>query len=176
MASNDALLRQVKLLDKLYDAESMMMMTQAVAKGYVVLLACLEQGQMPNSSSNKKNKSQKDVSLAFMALVQGNVLDTCFGIRGNSASSRQRGDETPATRAVREAKQMLEDCASTDSFRVCAVDAYCEAFRAIVTYRTKYEKLNCITRCFKAKKLQVVCEKQLRQAFESLAKAIAEQL
>ena len=171
MASRDALLTESQTLDKLYDAESMMMVTQSVAKGFVVLLAGTEPADRSASiKKSGKKKEERDISLAFMALVQGNVLDACFGVE--NASRRQN---TPASRASKEAKQMIEVSATTDKFRSLAVSTYYDAFKVVAEYRTNYDKLNCITRCFKAKKLAKVCETDLRQAFLGLAKAISEQ-
>lgn len=171
--SNQALLTESQVLRKLYDAEAMMAIPPSVGKGFIVLLSGgTDHGTTGKKSPNTKQAPQqeKDVSLAFMALVQGNVLDTCFGVV-NAA----RREDTPATRASREAKQLLEESATTDRFRVCAVEAYHEAFNAVVDYRTEDEKLNCITRCFRAKKLRDTCEKNLRESFLGLAKAVTEQ-
>lgn len=160
MSSADALLQESQTLNKLYDAECMMSISESIAHGYLVLLGGADDG-----------KPDKDVSLAFMALAHGNVLDACFGVEHAS-----RREDTPATRAAREAKQILEECGSTsDSFQVGAVEAYAEAFRAVIEYRRKYDRLNCITRCFRAKKLRVKCETKLRESFLGLAKALAEQ-
>lgn len=172
MTSRDALLTQSQSLDKLYDAESMMNVNLSIAKGFVVLLSGTEPRD-PSSKgkkSKKKKKNTKDISLAFMALVQGNVMDTCFGVENAS-----RREDTPATRAAKAAKEIIELCATTEKFRSLAVSTYHEAFKVVVEYRTKYEKLNCITRCFKAKKLAIVCEVDLRECFLKLAKAVSEQ-
>jgi len=139
-----------------------MAISGTVAHGYLVLLG--------GANNGKPNDPEKDISLAFMAIAHGNVLDACFGVEHAS-----RRENTPATRAVREAKQIMEDCGASDSFRVGAVEAYATAFRAVIDYRRKYDRLNCITRCFRAKKLRVKCETRLRDSFLGLAKALAEQ-
>eukprot|EP00934_Nitzschia_sp_Nitz4_P003976 Nitzschia sp. Nitz4//scaffold182_size44100//34188//34688//NITZ4_007259-RA/size44100-processed-gene-0.44-mRNA-1//1//CDS//3329539580//3966//frame0 len=164
MSSSDALLRENKLLGKLYDAEALMSVDASVANGFVVLLTSPGQNTATGTSDQPR-----DVSLAFMALVQGNVLEACFGVLHPS-----RREDTPASRSSREGKELLEECDSTDTFRQCAVDAYRTAFLAVVNYRTKYDRLNCLTRCFRAKKLQRQCETELHEAFLNLAKAIAE--
>jgi hypothetical protein len=164
MTSADGLLQETQTLQKLYDAECMMSINETIAQGYLVLLG--------GADSGKANGDQpKDISLAFMALAHGNVLDACFGVH-----TVGRREETPATRAAREAKQTIEECGgASDSFRVGAVEAYTEAFVAVIEYRKKYDRLNCITRCFRANKLRVSCETKLRESFLNLAKALAEQ-
>jgi hypothetical protein len=165
MSSADALLQENRTIQKLYDAECMMSISESVAQGYLVLL-----GGADCQQQTAAGDQPKDISLSFMALAHGNVLDACFGVQ----TTRQRED-TPATRAAREAKQLIEECGDSDSFRARAVEAYTEAFQAVIEYRRKYDRLNCITRCFRAKKLRVSCETKLRESFLNLAKALAEQ-
>lgn len=162
MTSTDALLQESRTLQKLYDAECMMSISYSIAHGYLVLLGGVEE--------SPKGATPKDISLAFMALAHGNVLDACFGVENAS-----RREDTPATRAARQAKDLLEEYGSSDSFRAAAVQAYSNAFQAVIAYRQKHDKLNCITRCFRAKALRLKCERELRESFLNLAKSIGEQ-
>jgi hypothetical protein len=163
MATNkDPLLKASDVLDKLYDPDSMMSIKQSIADGYMVLLG-------GGRSKKKKDSVKGDVSLAFMALTQGNVLDACFGVVNPS-----RRDDTPAYRAAREGKELLDECATTDKFRHAAVGAYYGAFQLIVDYRGEMNRLNCITRCFRAKKIRKKTERNLVAAFSELAKAVGE--
>jgi hypothetical protein len=157
MSSSDALLKETHVIGKLYDAESMMSINEPIANGFVVLLGGAEQTKA------------SDVSLAFLALTSGNVLDACLGVAHPS-----RREDTPATRAARDGKELLGSCATTEKFRHTAVEAYCNAFRVIVSYRDEYDQLNCITRCFRAKKIRKRTERNLRETFLKLAKAVAE--
>lgn len=171
MTATDALLLQEsQTLEKLYDAECIMSISATVAQGYLVLLGGVEEPGKTPATATATATANNEVSLAFMALAHGNVLDACFGVQ--NASRRQ---DTPAFRAAREAKQMIEEHGTSDTFRLVAVQAYANAFRAVIAYRNKYDKLNCITRCFRTKKLQAKCEKDLREAFWKLAKSVAEQ-
>ncbi len=162
MTSTDALLQESTTLGKLYDAECIMSISESVAHGYLVLLGGLDQ--------SGKAQAEKDFSLAFMALVQGNVLDACFGVQNAT-----RRDDTLGTRAAREAKELIEEYGASESFRVAAVQAYANAFRAVIVYHHKCDKLNCITRCFRTKRLRVKCEKDLRESFLNLARSLADQ-
>lgn len=162
MTSTDALLQESRTLQKLYDAECIMSISQSVAQGYLVLLGGVDE--------SPKGSGPKDISLAFMALAHGNVLDACFGVQNAS-----RREETPASRASRQAKELIDEYGTSDSFRAAAVQAYSDAFRAVITYRQKYDRLNCITRCFQAKSLRLKCERELRESFLNLAKSIGEQ-
>ena len=109
------------------------------------------------------------MSLSFMALTQGNVLDACFGVVNPS-----KRDDTPAYRSAREAKELLDECATTDKFRQVAVETYRDAFEVIVEHRVQMSRLNCITRCFKTKKIRKKTERNLAATFSDLAKAVGE--
>lgn len=179
MSAGDRLLpSQEKVFAQLYDADCMLAIDGSVANGYVVLLNN-GASSSPKSKGTKGNKKQKkskgtdrsDNALAFMALTSGNVLDACFGVANPSA---RRREETPATRKAQAAKTMLDECATTDSFRSTAVEAYCDAFKVITVHDKEMRKLNCITRCFLARKVRRQTEANLRSAFSNLAKAVAE--
>jgi hypothetical protein len=164
MSTNkDPLLKASDVLDKLYDPDSMMSLKPSITDGYLVLLGG------GRAKKKKKGSGKKDVSLEFMALTQGNVLEACFGVVNPS-----RKDDTPAYRAAREAKELLDECATTDKIRRTAVGAYCDAFQLIVDYRGEMDRLNCITKCFRAKKIRKKTERNLVAAFSELAKAVGE--
>jgi hypothetical protein len=163
-SSKDALLEENKLIGKLYDSESMLAINRSVANGFVVLLGGIE------DAKKSKRKKVAETSLGFLALTQGNVLDACFGVVNPS-----RREDTPASRSTREGKEILDEAALvSDPIRGIAVEAYCEAFQVTINYKDKMGRLNCITRCFKSKKIRFKAEKSLRAAFVDLAEAIAE--
>jgi hypothetical protein len=161
MSSSDALLKESQVLRKLYDTESMMLIKKGIASGFVVLLG-------GHGDSNKTRKDA-DYGLAFMALTQGNVLDACFGVVNPS-----RREDTPATRSTNEAKALIDGCATSDSFRVAAVKAYRDAFQVVLNHREQMGRLNCITKCFRTKKIRKKTEQDLRESFLGLAKSIGE--
>jgi hypothetical protein len=165
-SSKDALLKRNKVIGKLYDSESMLAINLSVASGFVILLGGVEVAKGKKSH----RKKDADISLGFLALTQGNVLDACFGVVNPS-----RREDTPATRSAREGKELLDDAALvSDSIRGIAVEAYCEAFRVSMHYSEKMGRLNCISRCFKSKKIRCKAEKSLRAALIGLAEAIAD--
>jgi hypothetical protein len=173
MSSTDRLISREQMSDKLYDAESMMQIKITVANGYVVLLN--DGAASPKSNGKKKKKSPKnkkkkdETSLAFIALTSGNVLDACFGVAQTS-----RREDTPATRKAQVAKDLLDGCATTDSFRDLAVETYYNAFKIIIDHHEQMSKLNCFTRCFKANKIRNATKERLAAAFSRLVKAVEE--
>eukprot|EP00980_Cylindrotheca_fusiformis_P024518 scaffold11979_cov130-Cylindrotheca_fusiformis.AAC.6 len=101
MPSNELLLNENEILNKLYDPDCMMAIELSVARGYIALLGGLDH-------------ENADLSLSFMSLTQGNVIDACFGVV--DASIRRR-ETTPATRSATAAKQLLDECAAnSDDF------------------------------------------------------------
>jgi len=160
MTSADRLLEKKDLHSKLYDVSSMMEVKRSVAEGFVILL---------NGGSTSRNASDEneELPLAFMALTSGNVIDACFGVENPS-----RRDDTPARRRARDAKALIDDRDTTDSFRQIAVNAYCEGFKAVINYNERMNKLNCFTKCFRSKKIREDHEQKVRQAFSSLVTAL----
>jgi len=165
MTSADHLLRKTKL----YDVESMMNLEKSVANGFVILL----KGGEPSRGSKKKKSEKKNDNgsdaLAFLALTSGNVIDACFGVINPNIRK-----ESPARRSAQEAKVLLEECDTTDSFRQTAVDAYGDAFEVIITYNDRMNKLNCLTRCFRSREIRRQTEEKIHTAFASLLKAVEE--
>lgn len=144
----------------------MMEIKESVANGFVVLL----KGGAPSPKSSSKKKKETDgLPLAFMSLTSGNVIDACFGVENSS-----RRDDTPARRSAQEAKTLLEECDTADSFRQTAVSAYWEAFEVVINYNERMNKLNCFTRCFRSKKIRRETEEEIRIAFSSLVTAVGE--
>jgi len=162
MTSSDRLLTRTNLHSKLYDAESMLDVDQSVANGFVVLL-----NGGPATQSSDPNTEDENLPLAFMSLTSGNVIETCFGVVNPSL----RGD-TPARRSAREAKELLDENDTTDSFRQIAVGAYCEAFKAVIDYNDQIDKLNCVAKCVRSKAVRTESEAKIRSAFDPLIVAI----
>ena len=162
MPSKDALLPDhSSVLGRLYDPEAMLSIKPAVAQGFISLLGDAQDSQ------GKKARKQADLSLSFLALTEGNVLEACHGVVNAS-----RRENTSATRAVRAGKDLLGDIAlANDSFPRIAVEAYCEAFHVVVNYDEDLRNLNCITRCFRKKSITKKAEKSLRSAFVKIAEA-----
>ena len=161
MTSSDRLLKKENLHNKLYDVDSMLEMKKSAANGYIVLLN--------GGPASQKSNEDEGLSLAFMSLTSGNVLDACFGVVNPSLR-----DDTPARRSAREAKILINDHDSADSFRKVAVRAYCEAFKTVIRYNEKMDKMNCFIKCFRSKKVRSEAVEEIQAAFHSLVVAIGD--
>lgn len=171
MSSSDNLLGKAKIHAKLYDMDALMGIKSSEANGYVILLKGRPPSPKNKSTNEKKSKKEEDDGspLAFMSLTSGNVIDACFGVVNPS-----RKDATPARSSARAAKMLLEECDTTDAFREIAVSAYCKAFEVAIRHSKEMGKLNCITRCFRASKIERQTQKDIKAAFVSLVKAVEE--
>jgi hypothetical protein len=175
MSSSDSPLiaqEETTMADKLYDAECMMQIQSTVANGYVVLL---NNGvPSPKNNGKKKKKSPKkknsDPSLAFMAVTSGNVLDACFGVENAS----QREPNSTARRKAQAAKDLIDQCATSESFCELAVKTYCNAFKIVKEHDEQMRSLNCCTKCLKASSIRKDTEQKLTANFSRLAKAVSE--
>mmetsp|Transcript_5164 Transcript_5164/g.7857 ORF Transcript_5164/g.7857 Transcript_5164/m.7857 type:complete len:199 (-) Transcript_5164:1386-1982(-) len=175
----------------LYDAEATLDVNRDIALGFVVLLS----GGVFNQSSTLENKGRRwskgrknsspvelvpntdqpievdenNLMLAFMALIDGNVVDACFGV-----PQQRRDTSKPAFRRVQEAKALLSTAADTsDSIHSLAVETYHRAFLIVIDYNDQMDKANCCTRCSKQKKIHRNAKNALKDAFDQLQEAIA---
>ncbi len=165
MSSADRLLTSINLHAKLYDADSLLLVDRSVASGYVVLL-----NGGPASTSEQPtdpNTQDENLPLAFMSLTSGNVIDTCFGV----VNPNLRGD-SPSRRNAKEAKDILSENDTTDSFQRIAVGAYCEAFKAVIDYNEKLGKMNIFEKCFRSKEIRKEFEGKIKFAFDPLVATI----
>ena len=186
MTSSDPLLttRKEQLHAKLYDVECMMAIKESVCNGYVVLLKGRPLSPANNTNTESHEKSKKKINnnnnnddenddsdaLAFLALTSGNVIDACFGVANTRSTS-----STPTSRSVNDAKTLLEEnCLKTDTFRRTAIAAYCDAFQVTIVHHEKIRKLNCLTRCFRSRKIQRQTGTNIKTAFIPLIMALEE--
>jgi hypothetical protein len=182
MSAQERLLKDSPTLEKLYDAECVLEIEPAIARGFIVLLGGASERRSSSSSggkatgannnnNNNNNNNEADLNLAFLAITQGNVVDACFGV----PISGSRKDNSPASAKAKTGKELIDDAAiSSDPVRQIAVNKYREAFREAIACENKIRNLNCFVRCFRYKKLRGKSEKKLHDIFSELAKAIDE--
>jgi hypothetical protein len=154
-----------------YDPDSILHIISSVARGYVIILA----GGIPTERAlDRKGRIIKDgnsaatektdaIVLGFLALTEGNVIDTCFGV---SLTNNIKG--SLGMKHVQEIKDVLVASADADdSIRNLAVLTYRGGFEIILEYQEKLRELNCFTRCFQYRRV-------VRDAREALEMAFAE--
>lgn len=169
---------------RLYDPELLLDLDPEIASGYIVLMGgypARKKGRKSSSCGNSEEsglletQSQKldqgAINLAFLALTEGNVLDACFGSKG-----QVNADVAPTSRAgkhANEAKKMIDTAVrSSDSVREIAVKCYQQAFRVVLQYNEDSQALNFITRCYRWKHVRQHAENSLIETFRPLGEAI----
>jgi hypothetical protein len=134
-----------------YDPASIIVMDKQLARGYITLLSGkAAPPEQPASKKNSKNNQQQQqqqhvaegaVTLGFVALTDGNVIEACFGIK-------QREKDNRAYQTVQKVKETLREASHvSDAIPTLAVEAYWNAFTIIVALNNEVEKLNFVTRC-----------------------------
>ena len=150
----------------LYDPQELLSMDSKVASGYLVLMGgyAATAGGAPKLDSGALN-------LAFMALIEGNVIEACFGIKSHAGAgaSSERG-----MKIAKDAKSLINDAVqSSQAVKEIAVTAYGKAFQGVIDYNSDKKQLNFITRCWKSKPIRLKAESSLHEAFKPLNEAIA---
>ena len=140
-------------------------MESNVANGYIVILG----GEAAQNNHSKLDPGA--LNLAFMALVEGNVVEACFGAKTHNVASA-RTDR--ASKYANDVKKLLNEAVvSSDAVREIAVKAYGQAFRVVIQYNEDNKKLNFFTRCFKSKPLRQKADASLARAFQPLNEVLA---
>ena len=137
----------------LYDAEALLDVSPEVSQGYLILLS---------------SYTNDDRTLSFASLIDGNVLDACFGTRS------QRQDTTsPLWRHCRDAKIALSTAAdSSPSFNKLAIETYVHAFTIVKNYHVAIHKMHCCIRCFRQGAKRSKAKQDLKDAFATLTIAV----
>mmetsp|Transcript_30922 Transcript_30922/g.47409 ORF Transcript_30922/g.47409 Transcript_30922/m.47409 type:complete len:194 (-) Transcript_30922:1368-1949(-) len=166
---------------QLYDPDSMLEISKEVAKGFQILLsgglrpAKTRRGKRAKESETAQaNKEIEDssLSLAFMSLTDGNVVDACFGVNMNKRGRERQSDR--AFRLARTVKALLADVSDENqSVRRVAVGTYEKAFEILMQYHDEMSSLNFITWCFKYSGIQKQNLRKLQREFQILQDAIA---
>jgi hypothetical protein len=161
----------------LYDPACMLLMDKQLARGYITLLSGKapppEQAKSP-CGSKKKNKNEQPqqhvaedaVTLGFIAVTDGNVIEACFGIK-------QRDKDNRAQKTVLIVKDLLREASHvSDAIPQLAVEAYWNAFGIVVELHQQVDKLNFVTRCLFYPGLVKKALADLKTAFGPLEEAL----
>lgn len=153
---------------RLYDAASLLEVDGEVARGFVVLLGGTPDDLKRNKSSQRSfAMDDSQVTLGFLAIMEGSVLDACFGI------DRLSPKDARGRKHVREAKDLLADAAdNNDDIRKLAVAAYQRAFAVVYAFQLKARRLHFFNRCFCFGKLQKQAQAGLKEAFVHVEEAV----
>mmetsp|Transcript_2513 Transcript_2513/g.3809 ORF Transcript_2513/g.3809 Transcript_2513/m.3809 type:complete len:267 (+) Transcript_2513:243-1043(+) len=130
------------------------------------------------SSDSQDTAATNDTSdlenLAFMALTDGNVVDTCFGVKAHTSRLlKPRGSGNHAAGAAKNAKLLLREAFEAhDAIRSLAVEAYANCFQTVIEYHQELRDTGLLASCWKSKKIREKAKKNLERAFEHLTGAV----
>ena len=184
---------------QLYDSQELLCMDSKVASGYLVLMGGYANNNINNTTTNSGSGGVGDgggapppvvpldpgaLNLAFMALIEGNVIEACLGVKshggaggGKAGTARSTSSSSSSERGMKlakDAKTMISEAVqSSQSVQQIAVTAYGTAFQIVINYHKDRKKLNFITRCFKSKPIRRKAETALYETFKPLNEAIA---
>ena len=180
----------------LYDANSMLNMSSDVAHGYVVLLsgeAYAPEAQQESSKNKPKTSpdtpkttlesqtpsfsSESDIMLGFLALTEGTVIDSCFGVKNSPRNVESDDDSTSSSakqkKHIRALKSVLSEASYTsEAIPKIAVDAYRAAFQEVLNFQREVDKLNFFSFCFRYGKLQCKSQASLKRIFQQLEETL----
>lgn len=147
---------------RFYDPDSMLNIPTSIINGYIVLLS----GGAPTETAGK-SEDEDSTTLGFLALTEGNVIESCYGIRSI------KGRSHAAVQEVEKVKSFLAAAADTnDRVRSVAVHSYRTGFVILKLYQEKVRRLNWLTRCFRYRGLRRDAEVDLSNAFEQLHESV----
>ena len=180
---------------KLYDTTSILDTPRDIAHGFVILLSGgsllssptellkrkksrfkLDRNNKSNQANNAGNEQlfelvdENSLTLAFIALTDGNVIDASLG-----APYHRLSNTSPSTvyRQSQVAKSALVDASDTsDSICQLAVETYHKAFLIVVEYHDRVGDLSCCSRCVTEEKIYRRAEIALKESFEPLIEAV----
>jgi len=152
MPSSTPLLSNTNVPPPLYDFDALLQLDASRAQGYLILL----------TGGVAQDTNPSNLPLAFSALVDGNVVDACFG----ATDARNASDQVQAQ--VRAAKQALYNCERP----AMAVTAYRQALVSVTQFRQEIDQLNFITKCFRYHGIVNQAKKAVAEAFAPLIEAL----
>jgi hypothetical protein len=136
-----------------YDPTTLLELSSSLCEGYVTLLS-------QEKSRGEKSKEQsvyENIELAFASIVDGNVIDVCFGV---TSFTTKRNAHT--IKCIKDAKDMINNIElsnNDETIPAIVVQAYCTTFQIIITMNNRIQQLNFITKCIYVKRIhtQTLC-------------------
>lgn len=114
--------------------------------------------------------------IAWHALTDGNVIDSCFGVKANGGNRIFRGKgETPEVGMVKNAKeQLISASESHKELMLLAIEAYGRCFEIVMEYQQELEQLGLVGCLLCPRRMAITSRatKNLNEAFEYLIGAV----
>ena len=154
----------------LYDPMAMLELSSALCQGYITLLSAGKASEHPQTAGGLNESTYSNVELAFAAVVDGNVIDACFGVRVSSKKN------SSTEKRIKDVKEMLDElvnnCNDDENIEELVVLTYLKAFQIISQMHSKLKRLNPIAKCFCTKRVGNRALQNLKQSFHPLQQKI----
>lgn len=161
-------IQQSSQLPSLYDSSAMLELSSSLCEGYITLLSA---GKLSEQAcTGEVNESTySNIELAYAAIVDGNVIDACFGVHFSSKKN------TSMEKHIKDAKEMIVMLVNSnpdENLEEVVVKTYCSAFQSIVRMNAKMKQLNIFTKCLCTKRLWNQTSQALLKCFHPLQQEI----
>jgi len=153
-----------------YEPDATLEISRDSAEGFIILLS--DGKENAQGLTQGSQATGNDISLAFMSITDGNVIDACFG-NSPMGGLKFKGSEY-AVKSASTAKSMIRDAveesppSTSERLKVLTVKTYKECFQIVVKYNDKIKKNSILSWCFKAKQIRKDAEKSLEDCFKDL--------
>mmetsp|Transcript_9057 Transcript_9057/g.12539 ORF Transcript_9057/g.12539 Transcript_9057/m.12539 type:complete len:211 (-) Transcript_9057:194-826(-) len=174
-------------LPRFYDPDATLEVKPEIAHGFLVLLTngaiatrkkkskktkFMESDSAFGESLLQLLEDEEQISLAFLALTDGNIVDACFGIQKH-VQGRPKNQPSPAENEARSCKEALRDAADmSDIVRFRAIEAYRDCFRVVIEYNEILRSLGMASWCLKHCSVRTEATERLEEAFKILEEAV----
>lgn len=163
-----------------YELDATLDIPRSTAEGYVILLAggkvnkLRTEGNSNNISNNISNntigESDDEVTLAYAAITEGNVIDACFGI--NPLGGVKFGGSSYAVKSASKTKSIIRDTVLDASSEVmvkkATINSYLKCFEIMIQYHDEISAHTFLSWCWRSKQIRKKTQKRLEDCFAGL--------
>lgn len=159
-----------------YEPDATLDISRDNAEGFIILLSDGKEnakGVVKDSVRNSRDVIEAgDITLAFMAITDGNVIDACFG-NSPAGGIKFKGSDY-AVKTAGKAKALVRDAVEesspsmSDRVKLLTVKTYKECFQIVVKFNNELSKNSFLSWCFKSKQIRKNAEKALENCFQEL--------
>ena len=162
-----------------YQPDQTLDIPRSSAEGFLILLSGGEykKGMVVEKDLSLRQNDDVDLTLAFAAITDGNVVDACFG--DNPLGGIKFGGSTFAVKAATDVKSIIRDAAGEASpslmiqIQKVTINAYMRCFEIVIRYHDKLADQSLLSRCFKSKQIRRNAQNELQECFRDLVSLFA---
>jgi hypothetical protein len=135
----------------LYDPTTLLELSSSLCEGYVTLLSDGKKSEQSRVGKANDKSLYDNVELAYSSIMDGNVIDVCFGI--TSFTSKKNSQTIKHITDAKDMINKIEMSSNDEMIQEIIVHAYCTTFESIIIMNDRIKKLNFITKCWYMKRI-----------------------